>query len=65
MIHQIKVTNVSCDGCVNTIKTELNKIDGVENVSFDKSKLTVKVNSTTNRETLTKTLLELGYPEQN
>lgn len=65
MIHKIKVNNVTCDGCVNTIETELKKIDGVDNVHFDKSSLTVKVKGTTTREILTKTLLGLGYPEKN
>lgn len=65
MIHHIKVTNLTCDGCVKTIETALEKIDGVENVDFEKSSMTVKVNSTTNREILTKVLFKLGYPEQN
>lgn len=64
MTHHIKVNNVSCDGCINTIQTELGKIEGVKSVSFDKLSLSVKVEGTVSKNTLTKTLNQLGYPEQ-
>lgn len=64
MTHHIKVNNVSCDGCINTIQTELGKIEGVKSVSFDKLSLSVKVEGAVSKNTLTKTLNQLGYPEQ-
>ncbi|HLW13940.1 MAG TPA: cation transporter [Flavobacteriaceae bacterium] len=64
MTHNIKVNNVTCDGCINTIQTELGKIEGVQNVSFDKLNLSVKVEGSVSKNTLTETLNELGYPEQ-
>jgi len=64
MTHHIKVNNVTCDGCVNTIKTELQKIEGVNTVDFNKSNLTVEINGTADRSTIIKTLQELGYPEK-
>lgn len=64
MTHHIKVNNVSCDGCINTIQTELGKIEGVKSVSFDKLNLSVKVEGTVSKNRLTETLNQLGYPEQ-
>lgn len=64
MTHNIKVNNVSCDGCINTIQTELGKIEGVKSVSFDKLNLSVKVEGTVSKKRLTETLNQLGYPEQ-
>lgn len=64
MTHNIKVNNVSCDGCINTIQTELGKIEGVKSVSFDKLNLSVKVEGTVSKNRLTETLNQLGYPEQ-
>lgn len=64
MTHNIKVNNVTCDGCINTIQTELGKIAGVNNVSFDKLSLSVKVEGKVAKNKLIETLDELGYPEQ-
>lgn len=64
MTHIIKVNNVTCDGCINTIQTELGKIAGVKIVNFDKLNLSVTVEGSVLRDALTKTLNDLGYPEQ-
>lgn len=64
MTHTIKVNNVTCDGCIKTIQTELGKIEGVKSVSFDKLSLSVKVEGDVSKSKLTETLNSLGYPEQ-
>jgi copper chaperone len=64
MIHQIKVENIKCGGCMNSIKTALQKIETVAEVSIDKDTETITVNSETDRELLVKKLSDLGYPEK-
>jgi len=43
MTHTIKVNSVSCEACINTIKKELEKIDNVKHVNFNKASLSVKM----------------------
>lgn len=43
MTHTIKVNSVSCKACINTIKKELEKIDNVKHVNFNKASLSVKM----------------------
>lgn len=49
---------------MNSIKSALMKIDGVENVSIDKDTETITINGTAERENLIQTLSDLGYPEK-
>lgn len=64
MTHHIKVNNVQCDSCVNTIKTELEKLEGIKNISYNKDdhKLTVEGNE--EKDAITKVLAKIGYPEK-
>lgn len=64
MIHQIKVENIKCGGCMNSIKTALQKIEAVAEVSIDKDTENITVNSEADRELLVKKLSDLGYPEK-
>lgn len=64
MKQQIKVSNISCTGCVNTIKNGLKKIEGVEEVQVDQNSQTVTVEGEVQKEVLTARLSELGYPEK-
>lgn len=64
MKQQIKVSNISCTGCVNTIKNGLKKVEGVEEVQVDQNSQTVTVEGEVQKEVLTARLSELGYPEK-
>lgn len=64
MIHNITVENIKCGGCVNSIKTALLKIDGVQNVSIDKDTETVTIDGTSDKNILVQELSKLGYPEK-
>ena len=62
MIHNIAVENIKCGGCMNSIKTALMKINGVENVSIDKE--TVTIDATVEKIILINVLSKMGYPEK-
>ena len=63
--HQIFVENIKRDGCVSMIKTALLKLKGVVNVDVYKEKELVCVSGVAlERQEMTATLSELGYPEK-
>lgn len=64
MTNNIEVENIKCSGCMNSIKTALLKIDGVENVSIDKDTETVTIYGTADKNILVQELSKLGYPEK-
>ncbi|MEP6796482.1 MAG: heavy metal-associated domain-containing protein [Saprospiraceae bacterium] len=63
--ENITIANLSCNGCVKTITKKLTAIEGVEKVDVDLETNMVSVNhiESLGRETLTQTLLAIGYPE--
>lgn len=65
MTHTIIVDNISCGGCVSSIKKGLSSLEGVEKVDVNQTTHTVSVEGTVEKSTLTKKLIELGYPERN
>lgn len=62
MKHLINVKNIACDGCVNTIQSNLQKIEGVKSVKVE-NKTKVIVEGNLDKHTLVATLAHLGYPE--
>lgn len=66
MTTSIKVENIKCGGCMNSIKTALLKIANVQEVSIDKETETVYINSSLpiEREEITNQLTKMGYPEK-
>lgn len=64
MIDNITVENIKCGGCVNSIKTALLKIDGVQNVNIDKDTATVTLDGTAEKTILVQELSKLGYSEK-
>lgn len=64
MRHNITVENIKCGGCMNSIKTALMKINGVENVSIDKDTETVTIDATVEKIILINALSKMGYPEK-
>jgi copper chaperone CopZ len=62
-----KVPNVGCDGCVNTIKSELEDLNGVTSVSgvVDTKMVTVEWVNPATWEQIVNTLEEIDYaPEK-
>ncbi|SHH78075.1 heavy-metal-associated domain-containing protein [Flavobacterium johnsoniae] len=64
MRHNITVENIKCGGCMNSIKTALMKINGVENVSIDKDTESVTIDATVEKIILINALSKMGYPEK-
>lgn len=64
MNYTFQVENIKCHGCMNSIKTALLKIGGVEEVTFDNDKQTVSINGTADKQILLQKLSSLGYPEK-
>ncbi|PWL27023.1 MAG: heavy metal transporter [Fluviicola sp. XM-24bin1] len=63
MVQELEIQNLKCDGCANTIETELLKIDGVTEVLVNEEDSKVRFES--NNETLPaviERLKQLGYP---
>ena len=60
----LKIQNLKCHGCANTIITQLTKLEGVSDVTVnnDTDEVTLNFKSDSQLETVTKKLSELGYP---
>lgn len=66
-VKEIKILNLKCGGCVNSIKKGLSSIDGVEKIEVDLDTSTISIGtSDENIISLVKEKLStLGYPEEN
>lgn len=64
MKQQFEVENIKCGGCVNSIKTALLKLEGVETIEVDKDIDTIELTGTIERDLIIKKLNDLGYPEK-
>jgi copper chaperone len=66
MTIQIKVENIKCGGCMNSIKNALLKIANVQEVSIDKETETILINSSLpfERDGVILQLSKMGYPEK-
>lgn len=62
----IKVQNLKCEGCANTISKKLHNIESVSNVEVDVEKSLVEISYENEGiiETIKSTLNSLGYPEE-
>lgn len=66
MKNQVVIQNLKCGGCAHTIVTELNKIQGVDNVNVDETTSVVEFESKQKYlEAVANRLGELGYPIEN
>lgn len=65
MENQIEIQNLKCGGCVKTVTTNIESIDGVHAVSVDKetSIVSVDVDSEEVLNRVKEKLYDLGYPE--
>ncbi|MEQ1732992.1 MAG: heavy metal-associated domain-containing protein [Bacteroidia bacterium] len=63
--EDITIANLKCNGCATTIKNELLKIIGVENVVvlIEESIVRVSYSDVTSRVSIIEKLHSLGYPE--
>ena len=60
------IPSISCGHCVNTIKNELEELDGVLKVSGDpgKKEINVEWDTPATIETIKNTLAEINYPSK-
>ncbi len=64
MNYEIQVENIKCGGCANSITTKLADIEGVNDVTVDVENGIVRAEGSDGlQETLTASLLSMGYPE--
>jgi len=64
MTYEINVENIKCGGCANTIRTRLEKMDGIDSVTVDVESGRVTVNGPQDaRRNVIERLASLGYPE--
>ncbi len=62
---EIFVENIKCGGCMNSIRSALLKLEGVNDVQINKETDRVSVSGEQlNRETVINKLAALGYPEK-
>lgn len=62
--HQLRVLNIKCGGCVNSIHNEMTKINGVTSVVVSKEDGIVIISGIAlERDVLVAKLHEIGYPE--
>ena len=64
MNYEVSVENIKCGGCANTIRTRLEKLDGIDSVTVDveSGRVTVDGDEDT-RQNVIERLASLGYPE--
>lgn len=64
MESTLKIQNLKCGGCANTIVTQLSKLIGVSNVEVnnDTDEVNFSYDSETEFESVKKKLSDLGYP---
>ncbi|NQY26369.1 MAG: heavy-metal-associated domain-containing protein [Piscirickettsiaceae bacterium] len=62
----IKVENIHCGGCANTITKKLMAIDSVKSIdiAIDEQVVTIDADNDAERATYITALLAMGYPEQ-
>lgn len=62
----LKLQNLKCHGCANTIEKKLNSIENISNASVDNNNHTVSLlyKNESDLEIVKKTLQSLGYPEE-
>lgn len=63
--EKIIIANLKCSGCANTITKNISEINGVFHVEVNNEEDSVTINyeGDVKRETFTKALHDLGYPE--
>ena len=64
MEAKIEIQNLKCGGCANTIKTKLEEISGVQNISIEveNSSLSFEYGEQVHYETAIDKLNSIGYP---
>ena len=58
----LKIQNLKCHGCANTIIKQLLKLDGISDVTVNNDTDEVNVETDNQLELVTKKLSDLGYP---
>ncbi|MDX2077314.1 MAG: heavy metal-associated domain-containing protein [bacterium] len=63
----VKIDAIGCDGCVNTIQSELKEVAGVVEVKGDvaSKQVTIQWNAPASWDVITNKLVEIEYPVTN
>lgn len=64
MQHILKVSGMSCDHCVNRVKSFLGDVEGVEEVRVDLARGLVEVKGEVQEEILKEAILDSGFEVQ-
>ncbi len=61
----LTVENIKCNGCMNTIKGAMLKMNGVEeiNIDLETEHIHIEGNESMDKDSIVKKLASLGYPE--
>lgn len=60
----LKVENIKCGGCINTIIKSIQKKDSQASIIVNEDKETIIINSIYDKDVFLEILLGLGYPEK-
>jgi copper chaperone len=62
--NTLKIPNISCGHCVNTIKNELTEIEGIQSVegNTENKTITIKWDTPATLESIKNKLKEINYP---
>ena len=65
MTTSIKIDNLKCGGCANSITSGLSKMDGIEGVKVDLETSSVEIahSDEVTEDSLKQKLAKMGYPE--
>ena len=62
--EKIVVKNITCNGCANAIKRNLEKINGIKKIEIDLTTHSLNISyENIERDFITNTLIAIGYPE--
>ena len=64
-MYELKVSGMTCGGCVKSVENAIHGIDPTAKVSVDLPTQIVKVDSHKNKETISAAIEEAGYSIQN
>ena len=64
-MYELKVSGMTCGGCVKSVENAIHVIDPSAKVSVDLSTQIVKIDSNKNKETIIAAIEEAGYAIQN
>lgn len=62
IMYEIKVSGMTCGGCVNSVTKALKNLDAKAEVIVSLEAQTIKIESEKNQDSITHTIEEAGFP---